>query len=1627
MTGDDTSQARLVVTEPAEQAEVVLVLSRSQMVIGRSDVADLVLDDHYVSGRQALMTVGAAGDVTISDLRSTNVTVVNDERLTGPRVLRQGDLVRFGDLVARFEPGEPPSTAEPATVPMPQLPTVVLPTLAPAPNGEPASPPDGPGPVVTDSVDANVYTVSGTVSGSPAVGNLPLRLVDKNVGGDVTLVAGATDQGGGFQLSATIPVEILAARHKSAPDLQVQVVLNGSVAAGSAVCYNAPSVTTLNVVIAAGTPGLASEHEALAADLAALYPGSLADLEENTGGQDITYLGGKSGWDARVIAMASLAAQLSQAHPKAAIDPGLYYALLRAGLAADPNTLYQTHATSLERIWLQSIAQGVIPATLQGQIPAATRAFTSIHAANVITRAPVAGVSSLGDLLTLTFGDDTASQQRVADIYAEYQGDPDELWSQIDQAFGSQTAARLQLTGRLAYLTVNNGPLISALFRAAGDTPIADTSDLVAHGYYDATAWLPLVTQVSVPTQVPGADPQEQAANYAELLAAQVRLSFPTAVMGQLVQTGTVPVLGGADLQGAVAGFLTASQGDFDIGGEPIVRYLARTGADSGLDQAAIDQITRVQRVYQMTQSPQALAGLLTAGIDSAYAVTRYTRAAFLASFADTVGGPDAAGTIYAQARTIYASTLSLTLGYLNARRAPGLGSASAGLIVDPIAGNPTDGQQNPPVFAQATLEELFGDLDYSACDDCQSVTSPAAYLVDLLDYIDITTAVAPSQNPQTVLLGRRPDIAALPLTCDNTNIGLPYIDLVNETLEYYVANALSLASYQGHNTDGSLSSDELNAAPQFDDTPTAIAAYATLKGAWGPSPLPFDRPLEQLRLLMSSLGLSLPDLMTRLRDNDSLERGAAAPGGGMTVYGWRDILAEQLGLSRPEYQLLTDSATVSIGDLYGYPAGTTDAAAATALSGLVECSRRTGVCYTDLTCILQTTCINPGAALIPLVNALTVSFTTLQQLNDNTLSAAAFTALLPTGLDTTPYGGDVVSWVNANYDQIMQLIVIDVAGAPDDTSQMSLAYANPTTPPTPLLPFDFLRIARFIRLWCKLGLSIPQTDALLAALCPPRGDLVFPPEQDLDQRFRQLLPRIGFAFKAAELLGLNPASADPATDLPGLLACWAPIGTAGPDSLYAQMFLTPAMLQADPAFLPVLPDTAPSSGGPLLLDHQAALCAAFNLTGADFSLIITDLGYGASTPLTLPVISEVYGRGWLARALALSVRELLLLIQCTSLDPFAGQPDPAVTAPVEPPLILLTRGVQTLASAGVQPAQVLYLLWNWDLAGTSAPAASVITGLAGALRQAFAAVDAQFTVKDDPSRDVRQVTHDAGHRDDRRRLLLRAADRHRGDLGQLCRPRRRPPPVGQRRRRRPAELRRLRQGAQLRRTARPRHPGQPDHRRRDRHDPGRGDQPAGRHEHRRDPAVLRHLRRARPAGARHHLRHLDRAAAAAVRHPAGRPGRRAGHGAQAAAGTGRGHLRRGRRSELRPCPARRRDDDAQRRRRLPGGRGPDRDRDHRTRRHVHRQRPRQPGPAVRHAELRRRRPAAPAGGRQHDDRRHLDRVPVRGAGRRLQHPDHRRPRRDGHAQPQRQRCHAVGSTAAAGRMPRRCPSPRAR
>ncbi|WP_329430045.1 hemopexin repeat-containing protein [Streptosporangium sp. NBC_01495] len=76
--------------------------------------------------------------------------------------------------------------------------------------------------------------------------------------------------------------------------------------------------------------------------------------------------------------------------------------------------------------------------------------------------------------------------------------------------------------------------------------------------------------------------------------------------------------------------------------------------------------------------------------------------------------------------------------------------------------------------------ERLFGHLDLRAGDEARSVYSPAAYLTDLLTFLQETFH-------DVSLLRRRPGIGRVKLDADNTFTALPYLDIVNEVLEALV------------------------------------------------------------------------------------------------------------------------------------------------------------------------------------------------------------------------------------------------------------------------------------------------------------------------------------------------------------------------------------------------------------------------------------------------------------------------------------------------------------------------------------------------------------------------------------------------------------------------------------------------------------------------------------------------------------------------------------------------------------------------------------------------------------------------------------------------------------------------
>ena len=146
------SQFQLIMrTGPTPGA--TFTLEGDQLNIGRDSTNEITINDAEVSRRHARLTF-QGGKYVLEDLGSTNGTFVNGQRLAGPRVLKAGEVVSFGEqIVLVFEvvtndPGATMVSPRAAAVPSASRPVTPPP---PPPADYVGSVPASPAPVSTSA------------------------------------------------------------------------------------------------------------------------------------------------------------------------------------------------------------------------------------------------------------------------------------------------------------------------------------------------------------------------------------------------------------------------------------------------------------------------------------------------------------------------------------------------------------------------------------------------------------------------------------------------------------------------------------------------------------------------------------------------------------------------------------------------------------------------------------------------------------------------------------------------------------------------------------------------------------------------------------------------------------------------------------------------------------------------------------------------------------------------------------------------------------------------------------------------------------------------------------------------------------------------------------------------------------------------------------------------------------------------------------------------------------------------------------------------------------------------------------------------------------------------------------
>ncbi|HEY4239641.1 MAG TPA: neuraminidase-like domain-containing protein [Kofleriaceae bacterium] len=652
----------------------------------------------------------------------------------------------------------------------------------------------------------------------------------------------------------------------TAPNLLVRAYdSKGNIVATSPTVFAAPSSVVIDLTSAAdGVIRAPATYSVVNANVTAqLNKVPITALVENSATHEIQFVANAAAASFNDVAYLYLANVIGPANRLRAdtlfglfsrrIPPALDAALLEppdAGLDATfasqilTGVLAHSRAT-LDAALTAAIAGGTLPPSYASSQSAQLDALDQLRVTAVNAAPYLRGKTALSALLTT--GQVTAAvASAFSAAYAANGGRLGATWKTLraNTQLPAGDLATLNTTLSVGEIFAGNLLLVGDTLARLGQKTLVRVSDLAL---LDETDWVARITALdpnatTIPPVLPDDTPTQRIARFAKAISERLTGRYPTTAL----RGGWTKATSSAFATKAELVAVLAAHPDLDLRGDAIDPYIATQ--HTAISAAALAELKTAQRLLRVSPHYASVEALKAAGYQSAQSIYFAGRAPFIAKMTAGLGSASLAQMAYARAQMTYATALATYARFnlsLNGTPVAALGSA----IPDATT------LENLP-----DLQALFGPQDYFECTECQSVYSPAAYLADLLQYLKqfgaapLAGAPAPLSaitNARDALLYRRPDIQYIALDCNNTEIEIPYIDLVNEILEAFVAPLTPPPQPIIIQTIGTTA--ERRALPQH----ISPAAYDTTHTAVFPFGLPFDLPFTQTTSYLRALGAS--------------------------------------------------------------------------------------------------------------------------------------------------------------------------------------------------------------------------------------------------------------------------------------------------------------------------------------------------------------------------------------------------------------------------------------------------------------------------------------------------------------------------------------------------------------------------------------------------------------------------------------------------------------------------------------------------------------------------------------------------------------------------------------------------
>jgi hypothetical protein len=879
--------------------------------------------------------------------------------------------------------------------------------------------------------------VLGTVrhpNGRPA-SKLTVRAFDRDMRQEQVLGETAVDESGFYQIVYTD--ESFRRAESGAADLLMRVFDGKRMLYDTPIekiVFNAPAVTVIDIDLFNGDTRRQSQYEAIVAAVTPLLDKVAPDeLQEDVRHRDITFLAGETALPGYQIAHFAVAQKLATT---TGITAEFFYALfaldvlLKAGLdgaaavrfdidlATDREVLYHDivllPANTVGAALKRAVKNHVVSAGVLEQLEAITeRLARDLPKARdwVNHQRPKLLLGQLERFLA------AGKHTQVLDILQQDSfGNLPELFRRLqdasafkDPADATCAAASATLADVLGY----DDQIVEGIRSAQNIERPEDVRQLARLNRAD---WSALLQRTAGSLQVGDRPIRKKLIDlHASALVRKMEKRFPTTAFGAQLERdeSALPEQRDALLS------LLAEHPDFDLAAENIDLLLKKNPVHAEAKQV----LKATQRVFKVVPTFRQSKVLLDSGVCSAADIYALGATRFVNQFTSQgVFTSKQAREAFSKASDIHTAS-ALLAGELYA--------TSAAMHVTALA------DSLPPAKLEAVtrdfpnMKSLFQIADYCACEECRSVHSAAAYVVDTLQFlgnrlvVDTTVGPANVKIARDVLFERRPDLGDTDLDCDNTNTPLPYIDVVCELLEEAVspdpgfvftgtlvsglATPALLAALQANSLpfttqaavhDADLSGHRIVRDTRLvcklvpDGAPNAwrvrrlrqtrgkaeelaaapqylnAGAYSALNAARFAFALPFDLAHEETRSYFAQFDVSRANLMDALR----------------TTAGPQDhqIAAEALGLSDAQRQLIA-SADPTNQAIYW---NTGAAPAATAMKVVDSLITQAGIDYTTLQELLTRAWLNPGATMFirHLDNSCNLAKKEIQNLDDDAL-----------------------------------------------------------------------------------------------------------------------------------------------------------------------------------------------------------------------------------------------------------------------------------------------------------------------------------------------------------------------------------------------------------------------------------------------------------------------------------------------------------------------------------------------------------------------------------------------------------------------------------------------------------------